>query len=98
MIKQIRILDMLGPRPGTPKQARYLLKLFIDSKVDWVLDFNGVEGLTPVFQEEFFGGLVDQFGATLFDRRLTWVHLENKSQRALHAFLQERLQAREQSR
>jgi hypothetical protein len=98
MIKPIRVLDMLGRHPATKKQARHLLMLFLDSKLDWILDFTGVEDLTPVFQEEFFGSLADQFGADIFKRRLTWVHLGSEQQRALHSLIQIRLLKNKTSR
>jgi hypothetical protein len=91
MIKRIRILDAFGPRPATSKQARHFHSLFLDSKVDWLLDFTGVEELTPAFEEEFFLALADRFGPDVFARRLTWVQLASPLQRALHAAIQKRM-------
>jgi hypothetical protein len=91
MIKRIVVLEKLGANPGTERQTTALLELFMNSKVPWVMDFSGVESLTLEFMEGFFGKAYDLLGRDMFQRRLSWVKLESKSQRTLHAFLQERL-------
>jgi hypothetical protein len=94
MIKLIKVVELVGPRPGPARQATQLYRLFLQSRIDWVLDFEGVEEMTPRFREEFFGKLADQFGPSLFaqpERRLTWKNLETKLHRELHAFLKARL-------
>lgn len=93
MIKRVVVLEKLGAKPGTERQTAALLELFLNSKIPWVLDFSGVESLTPEFMEGFFGKASDLLGNDMFRRRLSWVKLEPKSQRTLHAFLQERLKA-----
>lgn len=93
MMKRVAVLEKLGSKPGTERQTAAFLALFLDSKVPWILDFTGVESLTPEFVEGFFGKAVELLGPELFQRRLSWIKLEAKSQRALHAYLQERIKS-----
>lgn len=91
MIKRVLVLEKLGANPGTERQAAAFLALFLKSKIPWILDFSGVESLTSEFIEGFFGKAFDSLGAELFQRRLSWTKLDPKFQRALHAYLKERV-------
>ncbi len=89
-MKRIAVQDKLGIHPGTSKQAAAFLDLFMRSRLPWILDFTGVQILTPQFLEGFFGKLAESFGPELFQKRLTWVNLEASLQRELFAFLRQK--------
>jgi hypothetical protein len=91
VIVRILVKDKLGAVPATPRQTEAFLASFLSTKVDWILDFQGVSQLTDAFIEGFFLKLADSYGAEVFTRRLTWINLRHSDQLRLHQRIKDHL-------